>query len=106
MQLKAVAYVRLCCSALGTLIATIQPIGRDSDPDGITEQSFSTLLTQLCRYSPTWWQHCWVSDRGILHSHQAEIELRLQGLGYFVEMYADHHPAQDYAALSTIWKAS
>ncbi|MDX2272163.1 MAG: hypothetical protein NW237_09485 [Cyanobacteriota bacterium] len=87
LLLKAVSYLRLCCRGVWQLSELMPWIQLDNEWAAGKEVSFPVLLSELCQSSPEWWQQCWVSDRGILRSDNAEIDKLFQPLGYFVEMF-------------------
>lgn len=101
MQMKAVSYVKLCCTAIRKLPKAVNVIETKCRRELVTVNLYSSLLSDLCRLDAHWWMQCQISDRGILQSTDTEIDYLLQPLGVFVELFADdysHSQSQRIAA--------
>ena len=86
-QLRMVAYLRLCCSAMRKLhqkpSLSVKPAAKEA-----LDGAYLPLLQALCKHNSEWWQQCWSSDLGILQSDQPVINKLLQPLERFIEVYA------------------
>ncbi len=90
MQLKAVSYLRLCCIAMGKLQQSIEILDIEYlIIEFVTDNLYSTLLRDLGKRHPEWWNQCWISDRGLLESEDPEIDHLLQPVVFFCELFAD-----------------
>jgi hypothetical protein len=91
MQMKAVSYVKLCCTAIRKLPKAVNVIETECRRELVTDNLYSSLLSDLCHLDSHWWMQCQISDRGVLQSTNTEIDYLLQPLAYFVEMFADDY---------------
>jgi hypothetical protein len=91
LQMKAVSYVKLCCTAIRKLPNAVKMLKTECKHELVTDNLYSSLLSELCHLDPNWWMQCQISDRGILQSTDTEIDYLLQPLGFFVELFADDY---------------
>ncbi len=99
LQLKAVSYLRLCCTAMRKLHQTFKPIEPNNSNEPTEDSSFSNLLADLCHHNPEWWKQCWISDHGVLRSNDAAISKLLQPLGYFIMFGNDASATVEMSAI-------
>jgi hypothetical protein len=85
LQLRAVAYIRICCSLIQKdskldlyITSTIHP-----------KTPYLHLLSALSEQSPTWWDLCSISHAGYLISSDRIINELLQPLNAFVAQHLE-----------------
>lgn len=82
LELRAVAYLRLCSRAM-------QKTARQSERNAsdIPQISLLSLLNQLTQASLTWWTTCYVTQDRCLESSSPSVQKHLQPLNAFIREY-------------------
>ena len=85
-RLKAISYLRICCSAMKKL---------DYFPSShqwskYQKTPYLSLLKSLSQRDPQWWNHCQVSDQLGLTSNDPTIDELLQPVNVFVESFVEN----------------
>jgi hypothetical protein len=98
MQLRAVSYLRISCSALQKL----QDLGVGL-PIKTTSIRFSFLLNLLTEYDPCWWDKCTVSCQGILKSENSVIQDLLESPTQLHKVVVAPHGFSSLLITSSSW---
>ena len=80
-RLKAISYLRICCSAMKKL----HYFPSNHQWSKSQKTPYLSLLKSLSQRDPQWWNHCQVSDDKGLTSSDPIINELLQPLNVFVE---------------------
>ncbi|MEM9265951.1 MAG: hypothetical protein AAGA46_10550 [Cyanobacteria bacterium P01_F01_bin.13] len=82
IQLRSVAYIRICCSAMREANQLHRiPKNKYWNP----QYPYLSLLRYLIWETSAWWTTCYVNDNGLLESRNSNIQKLLQSLNSFVQ---------------------
>lgn len=79
--LKAISYVRICCSAMKKL----DYLPSNDRGSNYYKTPYLSLLKSLSQTDSQWWNKCQVTDEGSLRSDNPTIDRLLQPLNNFID---------------------
>ena len=85
LELSAISYIRICCNAMRKYHRLKKAANPTKSISWDNQTPYLNLLGRLLREAPDWWATCYISDAGLLKSHNPKIQQLLQPLNAFVQ---------------------